>query len=67
MSAPTLTPKQELIESRLECSLQGWVKKRRAKNASWQKIADEIHGATGVTVSGQALRLWYPELIGAER
>lgn len=54
-----VTTKQLLIEARLGGQrVHDLVSRRRAKGASWQSIADEIHDLTGVVVSRETLRLW---------
>lgn len=35
---------------------------KRKDGWTWQQIADNIHDLTGVTVSRETLRLWFPDL-----
>jgi hypothetical protein len=63
MSRPTRL--HRLIEERLDCSLAEYVAARRP-DTSWQDLADEIHKATGIEVSDEALRLWFADRIVVE-
>lgn len=56
------TAKQELLELRLGSLLSEYVRERRARGAGWRPIADDLRQATGVEVSWETLRSWYPEL-----
>ena len=57
------TPTQALIDMKLRGrTLEGLVTQHRKVNNSWQIIADEIRRLTGVIVSRETVRNWYPEL-----
>jgi hypothetical protein len=57
------TPTYQLIEERLDGTLEEFVRTRRPLTppASWRQIAAEIKDATGVTVSHESLRAWFAE------
>ncbi|GJJ21090.1 hypothetical protein [Mycolicibacterium mageritense] len=56
------TPTQGLIEAHLRGkSLRGLVFGARRSGRSWQSIADEVRELTGVIVSRETLRNWYPD------
>ncbi|WP_097212020.1 MULTISPECIES: hypothetical protein [unclassified Rhodococcus (in: high G+C Gram-positive bacteria)] len=57
------TPTRELIELRLPAgmNLSGFVAQRRRSGAGWRLMADEVLEATGVFVSHQTLRRWFPD------
>lgn len=61
MSQPT--PTYQLIEERLDGTLEEFVRTRRPLTppASWRQIAADIKDATGVTVSHESLRAWFTE------
>lgn len=63
MSGVESSDRQSLIEVRLSGPgrLEGLVRGRRAAGDSWRSIARQVHELTGVTVSHEALRRWYPE------
>lgn len=54
-----LPPLYEEISQKLGENLARYVAKRRAEDASWRGIADEIHEATGIRVSYETLRVWH--------
>lgn len=57
------TATQNLIEVSLKGrSLRALVLSARRAGKSWQSIADEIRDTTGVIVSRETLRGWYPHL-----
>jgi hypothetical protein len=35
---------------------------KRGDGWTWQQIADNLHDLTGVAVSRETLRLWFPDL-----
>lgn len=61
-----LTPLQRLATVLLNHQLEQWVAERREPNfrRSWRVIANELRRATDgqVSVTGEALRSWYPDL-----
>ena len=42
--------------------LDDHVTTKRTDGWTWQQIADNLHDLTGVAVSRETLRLWYPKL-----
>ncbi len=67
MSTPT--PTYQLIEERLDGTLEEFVRTRRPLTppASWRQIAADIKDATGVTVSHESLRAWFNSPTDAEQ
>lgn len=59
------SPLYRLIESRLDGSLADLIAARRP-TATWREIASEIQSTTGVTVSAEALRLWFADRLTIE-
>lgn len=56
------TATHHLIEHQLKgTSLRGLVFTRRRAGVSWQAIANEVRDLTGVIVSRETLRNWYPD------
>jgi uncharacterized NAD(P)/FAD-binding protein YdhS len=56
------TATQNLIEVSLKGrSLRALVSSARRAGRSWQSVADEIREATGVIVSRETVRGWYPD------
>lgn len=53
------TPLAQLAEAKLGRSLQQFVRLRLAEGIGWRRIADELHTASGVRVSHEALRSWF--------
>ncbi len=58
-----MTPTQQLAELKLGASLETWVTNRRTRGESWRAIARDLHTETGIGISDESLRQWYPELI----
>lgn len=56
------TATRSLIEVQLKGrSLAALVSYNRKRGSSWQVIADEVRDLTGVIVSRETLRGWFPE------
>lgn len=56
------TATQHLIEVQLKGkSLRALVTSARRSGQSWQSVADEIRDHTGVIVSRESVRGWYPD------
>jgi hypothetical protein len=55
------TPLARLAEAKLGRPLDQFVRVRLAEGIGWRRIADELHTASGVRVSHEALRTWYGE------
>lgn len=58
-----MTPTQELISLKLGADgpLDQYVSDRRANGRSWRLIASDIYDATGMDVTYESLRSWFPE------
>lgn len=52
-------PRLNLVEEQLGINLAAYVGAKRAGRTSWRRIASDLRTATGVTVSGEAVRLWW--------
>jgi hypothetical protein len=63
MATEWLTDAQRLADDRLDGHLREFVRSRRERipQASWRLIARELFEATGVDVSDQTVRTWFPE------
>lgn len=58
------TPTRHLIEISLKGrTLRALVSTARRSGRSWQSVADEIREQTGVIVSRETVRGWFPEFI----
>ncbi len=56
------TATKSLIEAHLKGrSLDALVATHRRQGNSWQAIADDVHDRTGVIISRETLRIWYPQ------
>jgi hypothetical protein len=56
------TATKSLIEAHLKGrSLDGLVAAHRRVGHSWQVIADDVRDRTGVIISRETLRNWYPQ------
>jgi hypothetical protein len=55
------TAKQQLADVLLEGTLDEFVKTRRADGRSWRLIAKDLEAETGVDVTFESIRSWYPE------
>ena len=51
-----------LIEHKLGRSLAADVELRRAHDLSWRRIAEQLTKETGIEVSHESLRSWFPDL-----
>lgn len=62
MEPATATPKRQLIDlkmgGKLDANVRGW----RDQNTSWRVIAHRILQTTGVDVTPESVRDWFPEL-----
>lgn len=52
---------QRLADTLLDGQLEEFVRSRRAKGRSWRLISRDLYEATGVDVSYETLRVWFPE------
>lgn len=50
-----------LMESRLGEDLDDFVRNARIGGASWRAIAVSLQGGTGVTVTPETIRSWFPQ------
>lgn len=59
------TDRYQLVEASLGEDLEAWVAERRRPDirppAAWRDIASELSDRTGITVSYETLRVWFPE------
>jgi hypothetical protein len=53
------TPTWRLLDHLLAGGLDAFVHDRRAQGVPWRVIARDLHAATGVDVTQEALRTWY--------
>lgn len=58
-----MTPLMELADLKLNGGLEEFVRSRRAQTPRrpWRLIAIDIRDATGLDVTDQTLRVWFPE------
>lgn len=56
------TATAQLIEIKLGRSLPLYVAARRLEGFGWRRIASQLHKDTGVLVSHETLRSWFPEM-----
>jgi hypothetical protein len=62
---PQPSPLYRLLEHKIGGSLVEYVAARRATQ-SWREIAVALKDETGVSVSGERLRLWFADRITVE-
>jgi hypothetical protein len=60
MDTPTTT--QRLADVLLDGRLKEYVAERRAANRSWRLIARDLYEHTGVDVTYETLRRWFPDI-----
>lgn len=60
MPIPT-THTAQLLDLKLEGGLEEFVTFRRKLGVSWRNIARQIHDATGVAVTHETIRAWFPD------
>ena len=56
----TSRPTYRLLDHLLPNGLAFFVGARRGAGKSWRAIAAEVREATGIAVSHESLRLWFP-------
>ena len=56
------SPRYQLIQTRLDRDLAGYVRERWEANTPWRDIAADLRTATDVQVSHETLRAWFPAL-----
>ena len=61
-----LTPLAELAEHRLGSSLRRFVRDRRARGKSWRQISMDLYRTTGMDITHEGLRRWFPDPPRAE-
>lgn len=61
------TTTHQLIEAKLGTSLTPSVRKARKAGASWQKIATDLYGDTGIHVTPESIRNWMADEPGMDR
>lgn len=52
---------QQLAELKLGSSLEDFVRTRRNDGTSWRRITLELRDRTGIDVTHETLRSWYPD------
>lgn len=57
----TRTDRQRLIEVILGCSVEEFVRSRRATGRAWRLIERDLFAATGEDVTYETLRSWFPD------
>jgi FMN-dependent NADH-azoreductase len=57
----TQTTTQRLADVLLDGKLSEFVSARRAKNRSWRLIARDLYEQTGIDLTYETLRRWYPD------
>ena len=57
MPTPTYLAANHLLDGELET----FVKTRRAENMSWRRIARALEEKTGLNVTHETVRSWFPE------
>ena len=62
-----MTDKQQLLQVRLGADLESYVRISRADGQSWKVIAKRLQRQTGVRVTFEALRHWYPDGVYVNR
>lgn len=55
------TPTQQLVDLKLDGTLNDFVALRRGAGRSWRLISRDIYEQTGIDVTNETLRSWYPE------
>lgn len=53
--------KQQLLERSLNLDLEPYVRDQREAGLSWKAIARKLTRQTGVPISFESLRSWYPD------
>lgn len=61
------TPLKSALEKLLgeDDTLEAFVRTRRAEGTSWRQISVDLHNATGVLVTHESLRAWFPDDVEA--
>lgn len=57
----TRSPLHDLIQTRLGRDLSTYVGTRRKRGHTWREIASDLTSVTGVKVTYESLRRWYPD------
>jgi hypothetical protein len=57
----TQTTTQRLADVLLDGKLSEFVFERRAKHRSWRLIARDLYEQTGIDLTYETLRRWYPD------
>lgn len=58
---PDASPTQQLADLKLDGQLDAFVKSRRTLGMSWRLVARELWQQTGIDITYETLRSWYPE------
>lgn len=60
-SRPKGSPTKRLIDARLDGRLEGLVIGLRTGGMGWRRVAEQVTAESGVDVSYETLRAWFPE------
>ena len=52
---------QQLVELKLGGGLEDFIRSRRISGRSWRLVARDVYEATGIDVTYETLRAWYPD------
>ena len=52
---------QQLVELKLGGGLEDFIRSRRTSGRSWRLVARDVYEATGIDVTYETLRAWYPD------
>lgn len=58
------SPTRRLLDHLISEGLDVFVADRRARGWSWRRVARDITDATGIDVSFETVRSWYPDVNG---
>lgn len=58
---PDASPTQQLVDIKLGGGLDEFVTTRRAAGLSWRLVARELWIRTGIDITYETLRSWYPQ------
>lgn len=61
MATPTFKALDHLMGG--DGALTQWVTARRSDGVSWRRIAVELEDETGIDVTHETVRSWFPELV----
>lgn len=56
-----MTPLMELADIKLGGELEPFVRSRRTEGRPWRLIAIDLRDATGIDITDETLRVWFPD------